>query len=129
MSNMDNLSSVGWHSALYFISHVHILGCHQKKKKQKDISRQPKGKGRVRIEETYSLDFSAISSDFILLNGHLWYHLLMNGSNINSTISVLLSLFTKTSNVQDYKICRGFRVDSHFSVFKEVIKHPLFLYL
>ena len=130
--------------AILYFTCTYYIRMPPKKRKQKDISRQPKDKGRVHIEETYSLDFSAISSNFILLNGHLWYHLLMNGSNINSTTSVLMSLFTKMSNVQDYKIMynylvkidkqyknmlRGFRVDSHFSAFKEVIKHYFFVFV
>ena len=95
------------------------------------------GNGRVHIEETYTIDFSTISSDFILLNEHIWYHLLMNGSNINDTKSVLLSLFTKKFSVQDNmsmynyvgkidklykKMQRGFRMDSQCPAFKEVNK-------
>ena len=105
-----------------------------KMRKQKDISGQPKGKGKVHIEETYGIDKP---SDFTLLTGHVWYHLLMNGSNINDTKSALLSFFTKESSVPDNmamynyvikmdkqykKMQKRFSVDSQFSAFKEVNK-------
>ena len=65
-----------------------------KKRKNLDMSSIPKGIGRIHLEAVYTVDFSDLPNDFQLLNGHVWYLLLLNGSSIIDTMSVLLPTFT-----------------------------------
>ena len=115
-----------------------------KKRKNLDMSSIPKGIGRIHLEAVYTVDFSDLPNDFQLLNGHVWYLLLLNGSSIIDTMSVLLPTFThEPLSAPDkrsiyllvskldklYKrLRRRFTISSQFAEFKEV-KSGLFWYI
>ena len=107
-----------------------------KKKNRSDISSRPKGVGRIHLEDIYTVDFSTLPVDFVLLKGHVWYLLLSNVSNILDTVLVLLPIFTQDpTNAHNKKIIyalvsqldkqykkmrKGFNASSLFATFKEV---------
>ena len=107
-----------------------------KKKNRSDISSRPKGAGRIHLEDVYTVDFSTLPIDFVLLKGHVWYLLLSNGSNIIDTVLALLPIFTKDPiNTYNKKIVytlvskldnqykkmrKGFNASSLLATFKEV---------
>ena len=42
-----------------------------KKKNRSDLSSRPKGAGQIHLEDLYTVDFSTLPIDFVLLKGHV----------------------------------------------------------
>ena len=60
-----------------------------KKRKRTDTPNQPKGIGRVHLDEVYAFDAEQQTSDFVLTHGHIWYYLVTYQFDIHETTTLL----------------------------------------
>ena len=68
MPNILLITPVQWIYSFFFVSMP------PKKRKRTDTTNQPKGIGRLHLEEVYAFDAEQLTSDFVLTHGHIWYY-------------------------------------------------------
>ena len=64
-----------------------------KKRNLQDISHEPKGVGRLYLEEHWSFIDEELTNYFILTHGHIWFHLITHQFDVGN-LTLILSLHT-----------------------------------
>ena len=75
-----------------------------KKRKRTDTTNQPKGIGRLHLEEEYAFDAEQLTCDFVLTHGHIWYYLVTHQFDVHETTTLLKPLYNSVQKSKEKSV-------------------------